>query len=79
MQLTDGLDNSREQKYTGKNVKTINLINSLQFIVTQRQYMFSSNILARTKMSEHNPKYCNNLLLHRNNTCITGKTIKLIR
>jgi hypothetical protein len=38
--VTEGLNNRREQKYTGKNDKTINLINDLQFIVTQTQYMF---------------------------------------
>jgi hypothetical protein len=74
-QLTDGLDDSQEQKYTCKNDKTINLINDSQFIVTQKQYMFSGNILARTKISDRNTKYCNNFLLHRNNKCITVKTI----
>jgi hypothetical protein len=38
-QLTDGLDHSREQKDTCKNDKTINLINELQLIGTQKQYI----------------------------------------
>ena len=36
-QVTDGLDKSQEQKYTGANDKTINLINYVQFNVTQKQ------------------------------------------
>jgi hypothetical protein len=36
--MTDGLFHSREQKYTCKYDKTINLINNQQLFVTQKQY-----------------------------------------
>ncbi len=59
-----------------KNDNTINLINESQLIVIQKQYMFSGNLLARTKISKHITSHCNKLLIHRNNKCVTAKAIK---
>ncbi len=53
-QLTDGLDNSQEQKYTGATNITINLIKQRHFIVTQKQYKRSGNLLLRTKIYMRN-------------------------
>ncbi len=38
--MIDGLDHSREQKYTFKNDKTINLIKKLYLFITLKQYNF---------------------------------------
>ncbi len=77
-QVTDRLDSFWEPKYTGATEKTNKLFNCQQFIVKQKQYTCSGNVLARTKIYKHNCNYCNNLLLYRNNTHATDKTIKLI-
>ncbi len=37
--------------------------------------MFSGNMLARTKISKRIATYCNKLLIHRNNKCVTDKNI----
>ncbi len=42
-------------------------------IVIQKQCMFSGNMLARNKISERIATYCNKLLVHRNNKCVTVK------
>ncbi len=48
-QLSDGLDNSQEQKYTCATDITVKLINYYHVIVTQKQYIGSRNLLLRTK------------------------------
>ncbi len=45
------------RKNTHTTDKTVNLINWLQYIVTQKQYMGSADVLSRTKIYKRNRNY----------------------